>query len=118
MASITEDGQGVIIRSFLCNAEDGSWDLSRPRPLSHINLVHEGQQLIYLSWNPLGTELATVDALGRISIFTMAIAINRLNPTRPGTSDQEDDLGAIVYLTWLNPERQVCSVLSYVQHLN
>ena len=69
--------------------------------------VHGGQQLLYLSWNHTGYELAVTDALGRISIFQMHVALNKLILKRSVKMDPEDDLGVVVGMTWLAHERPV-----------
>lgn len=64
--------------------------------------------LEHISWNHVGSELAVIDVFGRISIYSILIAMNRMVPLRSCAQDLEDDLGAIVGIMWLNPDRTVC----------
>ena len=110
IAYITQGGQGVNIRNLLCRADDGKWTLSGDYPLNQISSVHEQPSLVHLSWNQTGSELAVVDIFGRISVFSILIAMNRFAVSRSCVVDQEDDLGAIVGLFWLNIDRPVRSL--------
>lgn len=111
IAYITQGGQAVNIRNLLCSAEDGKWTLSGDCPLNPSSAVLEQLNLVHLSWNQTGSELAVVDMFGRISIFSILIAMNRFATSRSCVLDQEDDLGAIVGLSWLNIDRPVLSLL-------
>ena len=107
VAYITRDSDGVAVRNILCDPDNGKWVLSSEFSVPQSHLVAEGQQLAHISWNHTGSELAVVDVMGRISVFSIVVAMNRWVASRLGVSDQEDDLGAIAGLAWLNPERQV-----------
>jgi mediator of RNA polymerase II transcription subunit 16, fungi type len=107
IAYVKRDGNGLVIRNLLCRPEDGKWTLGGEFPVSQVSPNDDGQQIVHLSWNPSGADLAVVDVLGRLSIYTIYIAVNRLSLSRPGVVDQEDDLGAIVGMAWLNMERMV-----------
>jgi len=72
-----------------------------------INVIHDGQPIIHLSWNVVGSDLAIVDALGRLSIFTVYISIDRLNCVRAAVMDQDDDLSPLVGFWWLNTDKPV-----------
>ena len=110
VAFITGDGRGINVRSVVCGPKDGRWTLSQGYPTPQVSRVHGGLQLCHLSWNHSGTDLAIVDVLGRISVFTFMTALNRLGATRENISDQEDDLGAVVGLIWLNSGRMVALI--------
>lgn len=118
MAYITGDGLGVIIRHLLRSQEDGKWTLSGPYLVPQVGVVHQGVQLCHVLWNQRTLDLAVVDVLGRISVFTIVIAINRLAITRPNISDQDDDLGAVVGMIWLNTESTVVIILGWYVVLN
>src|SRR5205809_6551881 len=79
IAYVKLDGNGVVIRNLLCRPEDGKWTLGGEFPVSQVSPNDDGQQIVHLSWNPSGSELAVVDTLGRLSIYTIYIAVNRLN---------------------------------------
>lgn len=102
----------------MCRAEDGKWTLSRDYPLNQNSSVHEQPNFVHLSWNQTGSELAVVDIFGRISIFSILIATNRFVMSSSCVLDQEDDLGAIVGLSWLNIDRPVPSLLLAMRHVD
>ncbi len=110
IAYITNGGQGVNIRTLLSRTEDGKWGLSGDYPLSHFSSVPGQQNLVHLSWNQTGSDLAVVDVFGRVSIFSILITMNRFAISRSCVMDQEDDMGAIVGLSWLNLDRSVASL--------
>lgn len=58
-------------------------------------------------WNTLGTELAVVDNLGRVSLYAVYMSVNMLQCTRNYITDQEDDLSALVGFWWLNTDKAV-----------
>lgn len=49
-----------------------------------------------------------MDRLGRVSFYTVFLAVNHLNVTRSQILDQDDDLCALVGFWWLPVERAVC----------
>lgn len=49
-----------------------------------------------------------MDRLGRVSFYTVFLAVNHLNVTRNQILDQDDDLCALVGFWWLPVERAVC----------
>lgn len=49
-----------------------------------------------------------MDRLGRVSFYTVFLAVNHLNVTRHQILDQDDDLCALVGFWWLPVERAVC----------
>ncbi len=109
LAVISPDGRKVYVRNLQCNPDDGRWTLSRENLVFQANAAHERNELCHLSWNHSGAEVAVVDVLGRILVFQIVIAVNRLLASRPHDHlhHQEDDLGAVVGMAWLNTERQV-----------
>lgn len=78
-------------------------------------MVHGDQQLAHLSWNHTGYDLAVVDVLGQISIFTLVTALNRLSLVRRCAVDPEDNLNAVIGLNWLNSERMVKPMLKLLR---
>lgn len=95
----------------MCNPKDGNWVLTEGYPVAQAARVHDGQQLVHLSWNTMGTELAIIDVLGRVSFFAVYMSVNVLQCTWAHFTDQEDDLGGLVGFWWLNTEKQVCLIL-------
>ena len=107
IAYTTHDGHGVSIRNLLCSPDDGQWKLSEERMEGEVSAVHSDHQIVHLSWNPAGNDLAIIDVFGQISIFSVLVALNRLNLSRECVIDPEENLSSVVGLKWLNPERPV-----------
>jgi mediator of RNA polymerase II transcription subunit 16 len=109
LAYINKSGDGIILRGLLCKSEDGSWTLGKEYPVPNV----PGQQLVHLSWNHTGTELAIIDTSGRISIFSIFLVVNDIRPSRLCMIDPEDDKNAVVGLFWLHKEASVGKALQY-----
>ncbi|KAL8736286.1 MAG: hypothetical protein Q9166_000441 [cf. Caloplaca sp. 2 TL-2023] len=107
IASITSDGSSVILRNLYCDPATGLWTLSDGDDLGTVTMIHTGHTLKHLSWNHSGTELAVADTLGNISVFSLLVSINRCSVSRRCVLGAEDNLSAIVGLTWLNQDRQL-----------
>lgn len=88
------------------------WLLSEAYPIANVSRFHENQQLAHVTWNGHGAELAVVDVLGRVSFYTIFLAVNHLNVTRHQILDQDDDLSALVGFWWLPVEKMVSFQLS------
>lgn len=101
IASITEDGLFVEFRFLRSDPDDGSWQLSEP---TRCDLISGSEQnpLVHLSWSATSNpELAVIDAVGRVVLFTFSIALNRPYFFRKWDSDPLDDLNAVVGCYWL-----------------
>ena len=86
--------------------------MSKEHVVEDVPAAHNDRQLVKLSWSHMGNELAIVDVYGRISIYSVQFMplINRLALTRRCTSDQEDNMGAVIGLTWLHNDKPVGTV--------
>ena len=71
--------------------------------------MHTEHQLVHLCWNHSGAELAITDTFGRISVFVIPSALNRIVAVRRCTADPEDTLNGVVGLMWLHTEKSVKS---------
>jgi mediator of RNA polymerase II transcription subunit 16 len=73
----------------------------------------EGGPLKHLSWSPNGSDLAAIDAAGRVTILSVFSTLNKPTLSRVGQGDPSDDLHAVVGSFWLNlitlPNRYVSS---------
>jgi mediator of RNA polymerase II transcription subunit 16, fungi type len=92
----------------MCDPHTGRWDISPAYSHPRITATHEGQQLVHITWNMLGAELAVIDVHGRVSIHCVVSAINDMSCVREANRDQEEDMNAIVGFGWLNLDRPVC----------
>jgi mediator of RNA polymerase II transcription subunit 16 len=108
IASISQDGLRVNIRHLQCSSSDGKWELGKETPLTTVLETHHGNQLAHLSWNETGSELAVVDCSGRISIYSISIALNSLSILRQASFESGDDGSQVVGMMWLNSQRSVC----------
>ncbi|KAI2769069.1 hypothetical protein DTO012A8_5909 [Penicillium roqueforti] len=107
IASISPDGIRVIIRYLQCRPSDGKWVLGEESSLAPVLEAHNGTQLAHLSWNETGSELAVVDCSGRVSIYSISIALNSITGLRQASFDSGDDGSQVVGMMWLNSQRYV-----------
>ncbi|KAI9840028.1 MAG: hypothetical protein M1819_000220 [Sarea resinae] len=103
IAYTSRDGSRVVLRNLLCRPEDGKWTLSREFPVA--STFQDGLQISHLMWNHNGTDLAVVDVYGRISVYSVYVAINRISVSRHSSAEQMDDLNAVTGMSWLSPDR-------------
>ena len=107
IAYITPDGRGVHLSNLRCNSKDGIWEHTEGVPIDHVSTIYNGRELAHISWNSSGLELAVVDVFGRLSLFSIFIALNRIAVSRSCIVEPEDNLSALVGLMWLNTDRMV-----------
>lgn len=70
--------------------------------LSLQNATPSGSQVAHVSWSPSGAELAVIDVLGRVTIFSTLLAVNRFRQIHTSSEfDAGDDLAAVIGLHWL-----------------
>lgn len=107
IAYISPDGQRVNVRHLQCQPSDGKWVLSDDSPLFPVTEAHGGHPLVHLCWNESGSDLAVVDSSGRVSIYSILIALNSIAGLRQAAFDPDDDGSQIVGMMWLNIQRSV-----------
>ncbi|KAI9928807.1 hypothetical protein ASPWEDRAFT_127770 [Aspergillus wentii DTO 134E9] len=107
IAYISQDSLKVKTRHLQCQPSDGKWVLSDDTPLLPVTDAHGGYPLVHLSWNETGTELAVVDSSGRVSVYSISIALNSIAGQRQANFDPSDDAAQIVGMMWLNTQRFV-----------
>lgn len=74
--------------------------------------------IVHLSWSHLGTDLAILDAAGRLIIFSMVYALDRMSPVRTHLTEDEDEVSVVVGMHWLSilpHEKRVC-VFATISH--
>ena len=102
IASIAPDGQSLELRYIRAHPKDASWGLSRSTPYAPWQSL-PGGPIVHLSWAPTqSSELAVVDAVGRVLILTFNTNLNRPATYRRWDGDPIDDLHAVVGTYWLN----------------
>jgi mediator of RNA polymerase II transcription subunit 16 len=62
----------------------------------------DGGPLKHLCWGPTGSELAVIDAAGRVTILSLFSSLNKPTLFRHAQMDPADDLHAVVGCYWLN----------------
>ncbi|KAN0067719.1 Mediator complex, subunit Med16 [Elaphomyces granulatus] len=103
IAYIAQDGLHLCVRHLVCRPSDGKWTLSDENPLHPLQLAgdphdsHSLVQLVHLSWNEAGSDLAVVDSSGRISIYAISTAVNSLALQRPAILDPDDDGSQLIH---------------------
>lgn len=113
IAAISSNGATLELRNLRCHPEDGSWTLSEPTTTPPFTATLDGGPLKHLSWSPTGSELAVIDAAGRVTILGLFSSLNKPTLHRASQVDPADDLHRIVGSYWLNlapypPNRPVC----------
>lgn len=116
IAYISPDGTRVNVRHLQCRPSDGKWVLSEESSLGPVTEAHSGSQLIHLSWNETGSELAVVDCLGRVSIYSISMALNSITGLRQASFDSSDDSNQVVGMMWLNTSRSVSNPSDQASH--
>ncbi|KAK4173010.1 putative mediator of RNA polymerase II transcription subunit 16 [Triangularia setosa] len=113
IACISKDGMFVDIRYIRCNPENGEWDMNDPSSSGTVSLGHSlssfislpsaGAPIVHVAWAPTThmPDLAVIDGLGRITILTFPLQINRPYPARKWDADPVDDLHSVVGCHWL-----------------
>jgi hypothetical protein len=107
----------VCVRHLVCRSSDGKWTLSDESPLQPAGDPHDSQsliQLVHLSWNEAGSDLAVVDSSGRVSIYALSVTVNNLALQRSATLDPDDDGSQLVGMMWLNLDRSVETFLLFL----
>ncbi|KAI0445978.1 RNA polymerase II mediator complex subunit Sin4 [Xylaria telfairii] len=101
IASITPDGQSLELRYLRASPKGASWGLSEPKVISLWPNLNGGP-IVHLSWGPASSELAVIDAVGRVFLLNFNSDLNRPMISRRWDTDPIDDLHTIVGTYWLN----------------
>lgn len=101
IASITPDGQSLELRYLRSNPKDAAWELSEPKSIAPWQNL-PGGPIVHLSWGPASSELAVLDAVGRVLLLNFNSDLNRPLISRRWDGDAIDDLHTIVGTYWLN----------------
>lgn len=107
LAYISQDGYRINVRHLLCRPSDGKWVLSEDTQSHTVADGPGNHALVHLEWSETGSELAVVDAGGRVAIFSISTALNNIVLHRQATLDQADDGAQVVGMLWLNTQRSV-----------
>ncbi|KAI1386709.1 RNA polymerase II mediator complex subunit Sin4 [Hypoxylon trugodes] len=100
IASFTPDGQALQLRYIRAENKDAAFALSDPTTIAPwANLP--GGPLVHLTWGPVNSELAVIDAVGRVLILNFNANLNRPSLSRKWEEDPVDDSQAIVGTYWL-----------------
>lgn len=102
IASIAPGGTTLELRNLRCSSRDGSWALSEPTLTPPLSSGTETSPLKHLCWGPSGSELAAIDAAGRVTILSLFSSLNKPTLSRHAQVDSIDDLHAVVGCYWLN----------------
>jgi mediator of RNA polymerase II transcription subunit 16 len=115
IASISKDGRSIDLRFLRSHPDNGSWQLSQPTPWN-LGATLPGCPIVHLAWaGQSSPELAIIDSVGRVSILSFSITLNRPYPVRKWDQDSADDLQAVVGCYWLplaSSSRQVVKPLA------
>ncbi|KAM0564218.1 hypothetical protein ACHAPJ_000428 [Fusarium lateritium] len=102
IAYITPDGQSVELRYLRRSPDNGSWDLSDPTICPFVKGI-PAIPIVHLVWAGTSSpDLAVIDAVGRVTIFSFSISLNHPFVQRKWDADPTDDVHTIVGTYWLN----------------
>lgn len=102
IAAISSNGVALELRNLRCHPKDGSWALSEPTTTPPFTNSLDGGPLKHLCWSPTGSELAVIDAAGRVTILGLFSSLNKPTLHRTSQLDPADDLHRVVGCYWLN----------------
>ncbi|KAH9903964.1 RNA polymerase II mediator complex subunit Sin4 [Xylariomycetidae sp. FL2044] len=100
IAAIGNDGQTLQIMYLRADPKDARWNLSEPETVPLPDLV--GGPIVHLSWAPVHSELAVIDAVGRVQLLNFHINLNQPTYPRRWDADPVDDLHSVVGTYWLH----------------
>lgn len=101
IASVSKDGASLELRYLRCHPETGQWELAPPTSCTALPPPPGGAPIINIAWAATSnTDLAVIDAIGRIAILSVALSLNRAYLSRRWDADH-DDLHPIVGCYWL-----------------
>ncbi|KAI2621233.1 RNA polymerase II mediator complex subunit Sin4 [Hypoxylon sp. NC1633] len=101
IASISPDSQKLQLRYIRAGSKDATFSLSEPTSIAPWGSLPAGP-LVHLCWGPSNSELAVVDAGGRVFMLSFSANLNRPSLLRKWDADSSDDLQAIVGTYWLH----------------
>src|SRR5271168_3116069 len=96
IASISSNGLALELRNLRCHPENGIWGLSEPTITPPLTSTMDGGPLKHLCWSPTGSELAVIDAAGRVTILAIFSSLNKPTLSRHCQADPADDLHSVV----------------------
>jgi mediator of RNA polymerase II transcription subunit 16 len=103
IAVIGPDSRTINLYVLIRNPKDGSWRRSKPAsvalPLD--DSLQDPQPLVHLCWAHMGHELAAIDTLGRIFIYSVGSSAGQLTLSRNPASDPSQDRAGVVGMCWL-----------------
>lgn len=79
--------------------------------------AHGSHPLVHICWNESGSELAVVDSSGRVSIYSISIALNSIAGQRQAAFDPDDEINQVVGMMWLSTQRSVCYFPHFDDHV-
>lgn len=101
IASISADGEALEFRFLRCIPDTGHWDLSEPTTCELVRGTPT-IPLVHLEWSTTSlSELAVIDAAGRVHLMSFSISLNRSFTTRNWENDSVDDINSVVGCHWL-----------------
>ena len=98
----------VRFRSLMFQSATAKWELSKGYPIVQRSTTGEANPFVHLEWSQTGMDLAVVNTVGKISVFTFSsTAVNHSTAAPIMNVDQQNELDRAVGMHWLNPDRQV-----------
>jgi mediator of RNA polymerase II transcription subunit 16 len=102
IAHISEDGSQVGFRVMRRDRKSGQWGIGSESkyPIK----APEGRKLVHIQFSGIGIDLAVVDDLGEVHMFTLTGGLGRMVPADGSHPDSiaRNELHAVVGMHWLS----------------
>ncbi|KAL1306804.1 hypothetical protein AAFC00_005461 [Neodothiora populina] len=100
VAHIPRGGREITIRSLVRDRTTGKSTLTDG---TYKPVQADGDTCFtHIEWSMLGSELVATDQFGRLYVYSMTLALNRLLPNKLSYTVPQDDLSAVVGIRWLS----------------
>jgi len=102
IVQIQDGGEKITFRTLQRNQKSGEWGLSEES--KHLITAAAGRRFVHIQWNGLGIDLAAVDDLGKVQVYSMSGAVGRMQAAQGDAFRIDDAHGsndALVGLHWL-----------------
>lgn len=106
LAAVSPDGRSVKVHVYARDLNTDESSLYSIKPAT-ILLASSPHQIVHIAWDPSGTALVVVDAIGGTNSYTTIICLNRLENYGHYDCPSEDATGTVAGFDWFEPAKPV-----------
>jgi len=102
IAQISDDCGKITFRTLQRDQKIGTWKTSEAS--NHAIIAPERRRFVHVQWNGLGIDLAVVDDLGAVRVYSMLGAVGRMHIAQGDFLSQDDHhsgIDAVIGMHWL-----------------